>query len=163
MKRRLICIVMVIAVSLLLLGCEQQDPVQDDLMNYLNNDLPPLAETETEIANSYDSVVGVNYTSDEETYRVLTEDVMPKYRDFALKLEEIQPQTQEVREIHDLYIAAVNKQYNAIVQMIAALEHQDTNLVVEANEKLDEGRAGIRDYRNKLHALAAEHHVEIQE
>lgn len=163
MKRRLVCIAMIILVSLLLLGCEQQNPVQDDLLNYLNDELAPLADTETEIIDSYDSVMGLNYTSDEEAYNVLTEDVMPKYREFALELEEIQPTTQEVREIHDLYIAAVNKQYNAIVQMIAALEHQDTNLVVEANEKLDEGRAGIRDYRNKLHALAAEHHVEIQE
>ncbi len=161
MKRHMVFVVTVIFVPLLLMGC-RQDPVQKDLLDYLNNKLAPLAETETQIANSYDSVIGENYTTDEETHRVLTEDVMPKYRDFALKLEEIQPQTQEVQEIHELYITAVNKQYNAIVQMIAALEHQDTSLVVEANERLSEGRSGIRNYHNKLHALAVKHNVEMQ-
>lgn len=160
MKRYMVFLVTVIFALLFLVGCGQ-DPVQKDLIDYMNNKLAPLAETEAQIADSYDSVIGENYTSDEETYKVLTEDVMPKYRDFVLKLEEIQPQTQEVREVHELYVTAVNKQYNAIVQMIAAIEHQDTNLVVEANQKLDEGRKGIRDFHAKLQVLAAKHNVEI--
>ncbi len=160
-QRRMAYLVTISLAMLFLVGCVQ-DPVQEDLLNYLNNEIAPLAETETQIIDSYDSVVGENYTSDEELYRVLSEDVMPKYRDFSAKLEEIQPQTQEVREVHELYITAVNKQYNAIVQMIAALENQDMNLIVEANEKLSEGRSDIRSFNNSLETLAAEHDVEIQ-
>lgn len=161
MKRYLVCSVAVIFVSLFLLGCGQ-DPVQKDLLDYLNNKMPALADMESEVISNYDSVTGANYTSDEEMYTMLTEKVIPKYRDFISELEEIQPQTQEVSELHELYISAVNKQYNAVVQIVAALESQDTNLVVEANEKLNEGRKGIRNFHSKLQALAAEHNVEIE-
>lgn len=161
LKRYLLCTGVLVFFTLLLLGCGQ-DPVQAELLDYLNNRLPALDAIESKIISDYDSVTGPNYTNDEETYAVLTEKVIPDYRGFIIKLEEMQLQTQELEELHDLYIVATNKQYNAIVQITAALENQDTNLVVAANEKLSEGRKGIRDFHSKLQALAAKHNIEIQ-
>lgn len=161
MKRYVVFMVMIIFVLLLLSGC-WQDPVQEDLLDYINNKLTPLVETEEQIINRYDSVIGENYTSDEVTYKVLTEEVIPKYRDFVEKLEEIQPQTEEVQEVHEIYLSAVNKQYNAMTQVAAAIEQLDTNLIVQANEKMAEGRSEIRTFQSKLHTLAKEHNVEIQ-
>ena len=75
MKRYVVFMVMIIFVLLLLSGC-WQDPVQEDLLDYINNKLTPLVETEEQIINRYDSVIGENYTSDEVTYKVLTEEVI---------------------------------------------------------------------------------------
>ena len=152
----------IIMITLFLFGCGQ-DPVQQDLLNYLNNEMPELADLESEVLKDYESVTGPNYKNDLETYKVITGKVIPKYRNFISKLEAIQPKTSEVRELHELYIGAVNKQYNAIVQISAAIFNQDANLVVQANEKLNEGRKEIRNFHNKLQELASKHNVEILE
>jgi len=147
-------------ISAILAGCGS-NPVQDDLISYLNEDLRPLADEETEIMGIYESITGENYADDESLYAEM-ENLIPRYRDYVAKVEEIRPETDEVKELHELYITASNKQYNAMVQISAALENQDVNLVSEANGKLDEARSGMREYRNRLEALAKKHDVEFE-
>jgi len=147
-------------ISAILAGCGS-NPVQDDLIHYINEEVLPLADEENAITGAYESVTGENYVDDESLYAEL-ETLIPKYRDYVAKIEEINPETDEVKELHELYIAASNKQYNAMVQISAALENQDVNLVSEANGKLDEARSGMREYRNRLEALAKEHDVEFE-
>ncbi|MEG3071084.1 MAG: hypothetical protein RQM92_09920 [Candidatus Syntrophopropionicum ammoniitolerans] len=138
-------------------------PVQEDLLNYLNEQTPRLAAMENEVVEELDSVIGKNYSNDIETYQVIVDKVIPGYRDFMEALEAVKPATPEVVGLHEIYIDAVNKQFNAIVQISAAIENQDTNLISHANEKLSEGRKGIRTYENELQALAQKHNVVLQE
>jgi PBP1b-binding outer membrane lipoprotein LpoB len=149
-------------IFLTIAGCGGQDPVQKDLLNYVNNEMPKVDDLESNALSGYNSVTGNNYTDDSEMYRVLTDSVIPTYRTFTQKLEEIKPQTPEVQAIHEIYIEAVNNQYNGMVQLSAACENQDTNLVAQANEKLDKGRKGIRDFQSKLDELSKKHGVQMK-
>lgn len=145
---------------LLLVGCSfWSDPVQDDLLNYINNELDALVELEEEAVSEYESVVGDNYIDDWTTYFHIEEVVIPKYRHFVDKLESIRPATKEVREVHEIYIEAVNKQQNAMVKILAGIEAQNLELIFDANELLDEGRAGIRKFINEIEELADNHNV----
>ncbi|QTC40333.1 hypothetical protein I7V34_14185 [Bacillus sp. V3] len=146
---------------LLLSGCS--DPVQDDLLNYINEDLKDLTILEEEALAEYESVTGDNYEDDYTTYVHIKDVVMPAYKDFLDQLEEVKPATSEVQEIHELYIEAVNLQNNAFIKILAALEQQDYEMVADANEMLADGRAGIRKYTNELEKLADEHNVELTE
>lgn len=142
----------------MLIGCSSSDPVQDDLLSYSNDYLLPIENEKTEILNAYNNVLGDSNASDEDINAVLSE-IIPEYRSWIEKLEAIRPETDTVRELHEIYISASNKQFNAFVQIQAAIEQSDSNLVSEANVKLDEARSEIREYENKLASLDKEYNI----
>ncbi len=58
---RIIGFLLLIALSLFrLVGCGH-DPVQSELIDYINNEVPKFATLETEIIDSYESVSGDNF------------------------------------------------------------------------------------------------------
>ncbi|MDY0409120.1 hypothetical protein ACFFIS_17535 [Virgibacillus soli] len=136
-------------------------PVAKEIERYVNEDLKPLADMEDEVIAEYDSVIGDNHTDDYETYTHIDEVVLPKYRDFIDKLEAIKLETPEVREVHETYISAANKQFNAFGKILSALEEGDFAIIEEANEMLEEARRGMRDYQAQLESLAKENGVEL--
>ena len=144
-----------------LVGCSK-NTVQDDLLNYINVEMPKVSELEGKVLKDYESVTGTNYRSDDETYEVIKFSVIPNYRIFNDKLEQISPKTKEVRELHEIYVKAANIQYNAFVQASAALEKRDSNLVSEVNVKLDEARKGVRTYKAKLEELCKKYNVQLK-
>ena len=147
--------------SIGLSGCS--DPVKDDLLNYINEDLKELGVLEEEALAEYASVTGDNYVDDLTTYTHIEEVVIPLYSDFLEQLEEIDPETGEVKEVHEQYIKAGNPQNNAFIKILAALEEQNYDLVAEANEMLAEGRTEIRSFKKDLGKLAKEHNVKLTE
>lgn len=147
------------SVLFLLTACG--NPVQDDLLSYINDDIQPLADLEIEAMEAYDSVTGANYTDDDTTYNTLVDEVIPKYSELIDELEAIMPETDEVSKLHDQYIDAANIQHSAFVTILDALEKGDTGLITEANEKLAEARKGIRAYQQNLKKLAKENNVEL--
>ena len=87
----------------------------------------------------------------------------PSVRKFVEGLEEIKPKTKEVQELHELYVEAANMQYNALVQIMAAIEQLDTNIIANANEKMSEGRKKLREFETKLLELAEEQNVTLEQ
>lgn len=145
----------------LLAGCGG-NPVEEDLLKYMNESLPALSEQELEAVGLYDSVSGPNYTNDETMYYTILDEVIPKYRDFIDNLEKIEIETEELTKIHEIYIEAVNIQNSGFLTILTAIEEQDSEKINEANAKLTEARTMIRDYQNKLDALAKKNDVIIE-
>ncbi len=139
------------------------DPVQDDLITYINDDIPAVFELEAKAIGSYDRVTGVNYTDDFVLYDALNNEIIPTYNEFIKELEAIEMETDELRNIHEGYIKGANIQYNAFVKMVTALEEQDRQLIEEANSMLDQARKHMRDYQADIKKLAKEHDVELTE
>lgn len=183
MKKRNILIVASIASAFALTGCVNESAdglgqvtekavgkdevqktvtVKEDLLTYMNESLTPLAEQEGEVIALYDSVTGANYTDDETTYNTIADEIMPKYQVFIKDLEEVEVETEEVTNIHEIYIKAVNIQQSGFVTMLSALEEQDLEKMNEANAKLAEARTMSRDYLNKLQSLAKENDVVLE-
>lgn len=154
-----IMIIYFIPIVFLLTGC-LNDPVQEDLLNYVNEEMTVAFELETTAITAYDQVSGLNYSDDLTMYETLISTVIPTYNEFVKELNNVQIETSELKEVHELYIEAADLQYNAFVIIVRALETQDMLLVEEANAMLEEARALIREYLNKWNALAEEHNVE---
>jgi len=146
---------------LLLAGCGK-DPVQEDLLNYVNEDLPAVAELETDAMNAYDSVTGSNYTDDLTTYNTIVEEVIPTYNEFIKELEAISVETDEVSKVHEQYIDVANLQSSAFVNITDALKKGDMGLIADANDQLTEARKGMREYKSDLKKLAKEHDVTLE-
>ncbi|WP_078551347.1 hypothetical protein [Bacillus alkalicellulosilyticus] len=153
MKKRMFFLLLPL---LLLVGC---DPVQDDLISYLNDGIMPLVDLEEEVIAIYESVTGDNYYDDWILYEAIELEIIPKYQNLINQLEAVRPETPEVREVHEIYIKGTNIQYNAMVLMLDALDYQDYALIAEANNMLAEGRATLRQYQNEVERLADKHNV----
>lgn len=152
-------LVMLGVVLVLLVGCS--DPVKEELLTYINDDMSALAELEMEAVSKYDSVTGANYTDDYEVYMALTEEIVPNYLSFIDGLEAIRPEAEEIRSIHENYIEAANIQHGAFTKLIFAIENQDTSEINKVNEMLATAHKMMREYEYDINKLAEEYDVEI--
>ena len=68
------------------------DKVAADLLTYWNQGLINIAELEKTSLEKYASVIGENYTTDDDLYTVLKDQVIPVYDRFYAALREIRPE-----------------------------------------------------------------------
>ncbi|MFK9092156.1 hypothetical protein [Bacillus salipaludis] len=153
--------VFVLPLIFLLSGC-LGDPVQDDLVNYVNHEMKDAGKLESSAVSAYESVTGANYQDDQQLYDVLLNEVIPTYSEFVRELDSVNIETDEVKKIHEIYIQGADIQFNAFAKIKQALEEQNAGLVQEANDMLADARKHIRDYKNKLTKLAKEHDVKLE-
>lgn len=145
---------------LILITACSTDLVKEDLLQYVNEDMITAFELEAKAVAAYDSVSGLNYTDDWTMYDTIQTTVIPNYNEFIKELNRVKVETDEVREIHEIYIKGADIQFNAFVKILTALETQDIRLVEEANAMLEEARTLIRQYMTELDKLSKEHEVE---
>jgi len=149
------CFVLVFA------GCS--NPVKEDLLNYINNELPKVGELENIAVAAWDSVSGNNYTDDYTMYDTLTEIVIPKYREFLTGMESItvRLKTSEVRALNEKYIDAITSTNSAFVMLKNILETQDGSRMAEANERLDRGRRLVREWQVEIQDLCRKNGIQF--
>ncbi len=135
--------------------------VQEDLIHYLNVELPIIVPIESEVIEIYESVSGENYMDDETMYYVVEDEVIPASLQLIDMAEDIRPNTKEVRRVHEIYISAINEQHAGFTMILQALTTQDGNEVAKANEKLTLARKQMRDYLEEINELADRNNVEI--
>jgi hypothetical protein len=146
---------------LLLAGCFN-DPVQDDLLNYVNKEIKPAGKLEAAAVSAYEGVSGANYTDDQTMYDALTKEVIPNYTEFIKELDSVKIETDELRKIHEIYMEGAEIQLKAFVTIKQALEEQDPALVQKANGMLADAREHIQNYKSKLNKLAKDHNVKLK-
>lgn len=144
---------------LLVLAKCSPDPVQQDLLNYINVEMPKLAPLESEALTAYTSISGENYQNDSIMYFTITETVVPKYEEFYTILKDIKPATEEVASLHKEYIQAAADQLEAFKLILDAIEKQDAQIITKANEDLAEGRALLKMWRADLDSACVKHNV----
>lgn len=145
----------------LLLQCSG-DKVQQDLLNYINVEMPSVAALESEAGSAYESVSGENYQSDSLMYFTIAETVVPRYQEFYDKLKNIKPATEEVANLHKEYVQAAADQLEAFKLILEAIEKQDAQIITRANEDLAEGRALIKMWRADLDSACNKHNVVLK-
>jgi hypothetical protein len=159
MVKRVLAVV-VFGFLLVLAGCG--GPVQDDILNYVNKELKNAQELEDKAVSAYEGVAGANYTDDPTMHDALVNEVIPTYTELIIELESVSIESEELKEIHEIYLSGANLQLNAFEKIKEAIEKQDSNMIEEANQLLEEGRLQIEDYNKKLDELAKENNVEIE-
>lgn len=152
----------IVAALLLFLAACEPDPVQQDLLTYVNDGITQISALESEAIEAYASVSGPNYDSDSVMYAVIQTTVIPKYEEFYSKLKAIQPSTAEVKKMHEEYITAAADQLEAFRLILEAIEKQDAAIIERANEDLDKARAMLNQWRKDLDEECKEHGVTIE-
>lgn len=135
------------------------DPVQKDLLNYVNNEMPKLAPLESEAVGAYDGVAGENYQNDSIMYFTIKQNVIPKYEEFATRLAAVYPATPEVKAMNDEYVKAANDQLEGFKLVCLAIEKQDPEVIKQANKDIDEAKNLLDLGRKDLDEQCKKHGV----
>ena len=153
--------VMIITICLFLVLAGCSNPVKDDLLNYINNELPKFADDETTAIEAFDFVSGDNYEDDYTMYEVLDEIVIPHYREFLRGIEGItvRLKTKEVRALNEKYIEAGNTQINAFTLLMNIIETQDSSKITDFNERMDKARRLVTEWQVEIQDLCKKNGV----
>ena len=135
---------------------------QNDLINYYNKTLPPLAELEVKVTDRYAAVSGGNFTSDQAMYEALANTIIPKSSELIDSAESVIIPNKEIRRVHEIYLKAINKQHKAFQLIATALEVGNPAKIDEANTLLDEARKGTREFLAELENLKKTYNVVLQ-
>jgi len=139
------------------------DKVARDLVDYVNQGILSIAELERSSLERYASVRGKNYTTDQRVYEALRDDVIPQYKRFLELLREINPNTEEVRKLHGIYIRGAEDIYRGFKKKMFGLEKKDEHLIRLANEQIEKGREENEKWRRELLALNKAHGIKQED
>lgn len=140
-----------------------KETVHADLYTYIQYNLKEVIPLEKKAVESYQSVTGSNYTSDQSLYTTLNHDVIPMYADFVTQLKAIHPETKEVQDIHHLYVKAASLQLQAFSMMSEVLINNDQSKVQEVNSMLEDARNIMNRYMDSLNKLANKQHLTLED
>lgn len=153
--------VILMAVVLLISSCFN-DPVHDDLVNYINKEIAEIAELESKVAEDWESVSSENYKGSEIMYNALVNGIIDNSEKLVKEAGSITPKTDKLKEVHEMYIAAVNEQHNAFIIVKAALEEgEDSEKISDANKKLKNARKLMLEFMDQIDKLAEKHDLKI--
>ena len=160
MKKILIVSLIMLLFIISLSACTN-DPVQNDLLNYLNVEVGPLIALQDEALDAWLANTGNNYKDDPTLYSALDETIIPKYGEFTSKLVAIKPETPEVQKIHDILLEAAKLQYEGFKICKEAIDKQDPDLITTSNEKLASSEAKMQEYLADIKELGEKHNVNV--
>ena len=139
-------------------GCAE-NKIASDLVGYINHGILDISSLEVEALKKYASVSGSNYKNDSALYETLKNDVIPVYNKFLERLKSIRAQTDEVEQLHAIYVQGAEKMYNGFIALKQALERKDDSRLLYANGQIEKGRAETERWRGKLLELCKGHGI----
>ncbi len=157
--KKLLSIILLAAVALTVFGGCGADPLQDDLINYINNQIPALTKLENTVASEYSAVTSDEKTTDAEFAEKLEDVIIPAEDELIKKAKAIVPATEELNELHTKYINSLSIQREGLDLMLEAAQTSDKSLLASAEEKIEEAEALSSQYLSELTALKMRHGV----
>jgi len=130
-----------------------------ELVNYVNQGILNIADLEKRSLESYASVTGKNYTTDQRVYDALKDQVIPVYKRFLDGLRDISPKDGALKRLHGVYIKGAELLYNGFKMKMLGIEKNDKNLIILSNEKIEKGRVENERWRKELNALCKQRGV----
>jgi hypothetical protein len=150
----------ILALLFVTTGCAT-DKVAFDLTTYVNQGILRISELEEKALARYASVTGSNYSSDEKVHDTLKNHVIPLYERFIRELRTIRPETDEVKNLHRMYVGGAEALLEGFKLIMFAIETQDLAMIRSANHWLEKGRAEQEQWRKEIAALGKDHSVKL--
>ena len=140
-------------------GC-MSDPVADDFTKFMNEDM-------VEVNANYEALKAESgkwesFETNEEMTNSISNVILPNINESLDKLAAIEPQTDEVKAIKDLYVKMLNTYKEGYEIMLEACNTDDETLVDQASTKIEEGLKLLDEYNSALEKLAKEKDLEVQ-
>lgn len=125
--------------------------LQEDLINYINKQMPTLSGLHDKVSKESAAIIGnnVDYATAEAK---LKDVIIPASNELLTKAKAIVPATEELRNVHNELIALLTDQqetFNLLIQVFQAAQKNDVELINTLNQK-------IKSISNKPHSYTAD-------
>lgn len=132
-----------------------------DILLYLNEDVRELEDLVKELKVNYEKITMMSTKSDSQIYNNIQNEILPKSSEIIELAKSIEIENKDIREIHNMYIDALNKQHEALEIYAEALEDGDNEdklgKLLLANGKTMDAKIRMRDYQMSTLGLAEEY------
>lgn len=158
MKKFLTLLTVVVMCFALLTGCS--DPVFDDFENFLNVEM-------TDVNENYEKIKAEAGTweelEDDAALEASLNDVLlPLVNDSLDKLKDVNPETEEVKELKEKYVKMMNAYKDGFEEVLEGIREVDEDKVVNGSDMLSDALELLDDYNKALEKLAKEVGAEIE-
>lgn len=154
-------------ISLMLLmslsGCNtQKKDAKDELFNYVSKELALIKDLEAEAISKYSSIMTED-TPSQAVLIILESDVLPNYKEFYEKLTDIELETEDVKNLHQIYVLGAQKQLEAFTTLYDALINSDEEKYLSVKEIVDEAKVLMDSFETELKSLADKYNLKYEE
>ena len=157
--RKITALLLALTMAFVLVGCGA-DPVYDDLLNFINVQMPGINEEYEQLTTE----VGrwEILLDDAEIEKSISETLIPLVDSSIAKLSGIIPATEEVKAIKDKYVAAMETYREGFEIIAEACKTQDEATINKGTEKLEAAVEIINEYNKSLETLAEKHGATVE-
>lgn len=156
-KLMTLCLAAVIVMTVFA-GCG--NPLFDDFENFLNVEMEEVNTNYEKIQDEADA--WDNFEDDAAFVESIEGTMLPLVYDSLEKLENIKPETDEVKAVKDKYVAVMQAYREGFETLLSAFQTSDEELLYAGEAKIDEGLTLLDDYNNALEALAEKVDAKIE-
>ncbi len=156
-KKIMATISTLLILTAVLTGCG--DPVADDMIDYVNNQMKPLAELQSKVAKEFSTATEDENATNEMISAKLKDGIIPVCDELIKKTKAVVPKTEEVSKIHSKYTELVTKQREAMALFLEAFQKNDESLMNTAGEKMEQVGKLSTEYSADVEALKKEHDI----
>lgn len=157
MKKVIATISTLLVCVTMLTGCG--DPVGDDIVNYVNNQIKPLVALQSKVATEFTTVSEDKDATSETISAKLKDVIIPASDELIAKAKSIVPETEEVRKVHSIYTELVTQQREGLDLFLQAFQKNDEALIKNADEKMAQVEKLSNEYSAAVEALKKEHDI----
>lgn len=136
------------------------DPVHQGVKTYLKTQIGELAPLEEKAIDAYNRFEYLH--GDQKLEAALEEFILPNYGAFKDGIENIEPPVEELEDLHEILVEAVDTIYAGMSLRLESLEQGDPVLRTKAQNKIRDGNHLRSEWRGKLKVLANRHGVSFQ-
>lgn len=135
--------------------------VQEDLVEFINDELPGIAENKDNALSIYNSYFTGDSIDNDALVTDLKNNAIPSMETYISELNDIEVDTAEVEEIKQLYMMGVQKQYEAMKMVVNAIENEMPDYLVQAEALIVEAQIYMGDYEAKVVEIASNNNITI--
>lgn len=167
MKKRIYLALLSLVLVFAATGCgdkkeeEKTVSVQEDLVEFVNDELPAIETYRSTAVNSYNAY----FVSEDIDTAVFLSDLqstmIPNMETYITELTAVEVATEDVAALKDLYLQAAEKQCEAMRQVATAISEQDPQYLEQADTLIEEAQSLITQYESQLKILAIDNDVQI--
>ncbi|WP_156111438.1 hypothetical protein [Pontibacillus halophilus] len=134
--------------------------VETEFVQYVEEDLVAIQQEEQVAIDTFNQLVSDPNVQAGTLVSTMESEVLPRYEKVVNGLKLIEPEAEELKNIHQTYVSASEKQFEALTKVYQAVNNQEEALLDESDALFMEAETMLLEYETKLQTLASEYGME---
>lgn len=170
MKKKLYIFSMLLALACATFGCGKEEKkdvteevsVKEDVVEFINDELTPIEAYRNSAIAVYNSYFA---TEDVDLNLFITnmkDSAIPSMETYISNLTNVEVATTEVTTLKNLCLQSAQKQHDAMLKIVLAVEEQNPDYLTEAETLITEAEESMAQFESNLRTIATDNGITIE-